>query len=316
MEYNTLVADRDEAFASFLKERLEDLGEYRVTIVSSGDSLLESVIAHRFDLLVVDVTLRDFSSPELLNRIHALQPSLRIMVIPYPGNQVPFALKDILVHGLLPKPFITEDLPLLIRRVLEAEIAVPLGEMANLCDPQMNVSEEDYLFALFPEEGATFAKSARGSDQSTSHRGQDFVEWDTSVEQLDQDSGGVAIPSEEVLPVLRALEHELQAILIVLSSKAGLLAHTGSFHRERAENFCRFVTRRVESGIQLMHFLGADDGSIAMMLDEGEKHRVYTTRVTPTVWLTVVLEFHIPIGSLRYHIRKTVEQIVGLLHNG
>lgn len=309
MECNTLVADSDAAFASILKERLEDIGEYRVTVVSNGDALLESIIAHPFDLLIVDVTLQDPSLPDLLHRICTLQPSLRIMVIPYPGNQVPFALKDIPAHGLLPKPFITDELPLLIRRVREVESALPLGEMANLCDPQMDVSEEDYLFALFPEEESTLAESARGSG----HQGQDIVWWDTSVEQPDQVSGGIAISSEAVLPVLRALEHELQAVLIVLGSKAGLLAHTGSLPRERAEDFCRLVARRVESGAQIMRFLGADDGSIAMMLDEGEKHRVYTTRVTPAVWLTVVLEFHIPVGSLRYHIRKAVEQLVELL---
>lgn len=313
MKRDILVADSDEAFASILKERLEDLGAYQVTIAADGNALLQQIITHLFDLLIVDVTLEDFSLPELLNRIRALRPTLRIVVIPYPGDQVPSALKDIPAHGLLPKPFMTDELPILMDRVLKSETALPLGQIANLYDPQMDDSENNGLSALFSEEEQAFADLSQNSGHLIALQVQDAAQLDAELEQSEQCPERLTISSEEALPVLRALEHELQAALVMLSSKGDLLAYTGSLPRERAEDFCHFVARRVESGTQAMRFLGVGEESIDAMLDEGEKHRVYTTRVIPAVWLTVVLELRIPVGSLRYHGRKTVERLNGLL---
>ncbi|MGQ9785578.1 MAG: response regulator [Anaerolineae bacterium] len=314
MKRDILVASSDEAFASVLKEQLEALGSYQVTIADSAHILLEKIATHPFDLLIVDVTLQDLSLPELLNQIRTSQPSLRIMAIPYPGNQVPFALKDMPVHGVLPKPFMTEELPSLVRRMFEAETALPLCQMAELYDPRIDVAEENDLFGLFVEEGSTHIENTREPDHQTDSQAQNIVWWDTGIEQPEQSPEETTILSEEALPILRALEHELQAVLVVLSSQARLLAYSGSLPRERAGDLCRFIARRVESGTQLMRLLGANDESIAVMLDEGEKHRMYTTRVTPTIWLTAVIEFHIPVGSVRYHIRKAVEQLADLPH--
>jgi len=314
MKRDILVADSDEAFASILKERLEDLGAYQVTIAPDGNTLLQQIITHPFDLLIVDVTLEDFSLPELLNRIHALRPTLRIVIIPYPGDQVPSALRDIPAYGLLPKPFITDELPVLMDQVLKAETALPLGQIANLYDDsQMNDSEDNGLFALLLEEEQAPTNLPQDSEHSMDLQAQDTAQLDANLGRSEQGPEILTIPSEEALPVLRALGHELQAALVMLSSKVNLLAYTGSLPRERAEDFCRFVARRVESGAQMMRSLGMGEESIDAMLDEGEKHRIYATRVIPAVWLTVVLEIRIPVGSLRYHTRKTVERLNDLL---
>jgi len=305
MKHRILVADSDEAFASLLKERLEALGEYQVAIVNNGNTLLERIITHPCDLLIMDVTLEGLSPQELLSRVHAFQPSLRIMAIPYPGNRVPFALKDIPVHGLLPKPFMSDELPLLIHRAFGTETALPLGQMATLFDAQTDVAEEADVFAfLLPEENML----NHPIESQLQDAGPDI-----DVEQPELAPEKLTTLSQEAPPVLRALERELRAELIVLSSKTGLLAYTGPFSRERMEDFCHLVVHRVESSTQIMRFLGTDEESIAMMLEEGERYRVYTTRVVPAVWLTVVIDLHIPIGSLRYHIRKAVEQLVSFL---
>lgn len=303
---NVLIAASDTAFVSVLAEQLAALSGCRTTVVDNGNALLEKIVTQPFDLLIVDVTLQDPSLPELLTRVHALRPSLRIMVIPYPGNKVPPTLKDIPAHGLLPKPFMTDELPLLIRRVLRAEAALPVGQMADLYDPETNVTEEVDLFALFSEDGSVSIASFPDSDHLGIAQTQNI---DTA--QSETGSQEIAISPEEATSVLRSLERELQAVLVVLSCNANLLAHTGSLPRNRVEDFCRFVARRVESGTQMMRFLDANDGNITMSLDEGGKYRVYTTQVTPTVRLTVALELRVPVGSLRYHIRRAVEQLTG-----
>jgi CheY-like chemotaxis protein len=312
MEHDILIADSDGAFASVLAEQLEALGRYRVTIVKDGNTLLERTITGSCDLLIVDVTLQDPALPELLNRVRALRPSLRLVVIPYPGNKVPFTLKDIPGHGLLPKPFMTEELPRLIRRALEAESAVPLGQMADLYDPRTDGSADSDFLTLLSEDESVSIASAPGSDHPTRPPAEDVARWDIGKAQSEPGSEGITIPPEGAVPILRALERELQAALVVLSCKTHPLAHTGTLPRARVEDFCRFVARRIESGAQIMRFLGADDENIATLLDEGQRYRVYTTQVTPAMWLTVVLEFHVPVGSLRYHIRKAVEQLAGL----
>ncbi|MGC8878064.1 MAG: response regulator [Anaerolineae bacterium] len=313
MKRDILVADSDEAFASILKERLEDLGAYQVTIAPDGNALLQQIITHPFDLLIVDVTLEDLSLPELLNRIRALRPTLRIVVIPYPGDQVPSALKDIPAHGLLPKPFIIDELPILMDQVLRAETALPLGQIANVYDSQADDSEDNGLFALLLEKEQALTNLPQDSEHSMDFQAQDTAQLDAVLGQSEQGPERLTILSEEALPVLRDLEHELQATLVMLSSKVNLLAYTGSLPQERAEDFCRFVARRVEDGAQMMRFLSLGEESINAMLDEGEKHRIYTTSVIPAVWLTVVLELRIPVGSLRYHTRKTVERLSDLL---
>lgn len=314
MKREILIAGSDEAFASVLAEQLRAFGEHQVTVLNDGNTLLERIITHPFDLLIIDVALQDLALPELLHRIRALRPSLRIMVIPYPGNKVPFALKDIPAHGLLPKPFMTDELPLLIRRVLEAETALPLGQMANLYDPRTDSDDEGDLFALLAEDELIPIGSVQEPEHPMLAQAQGAAWWNADVEQPEPGPEEINISPEEALPVLRALEHELQAVLVVLSCKANLLAHTSSLRRERVEDFCRFVARRVESGAQIMRFLDANDEGIATLLDEGGKYRVYTTQVTPAVWLTVALELHVPVGSLRYHIRKAAEQLAGLSH--
>lgn len=316
MKHDILIADSDEAFASVLAEQLDALGEYRVTVVNDGNTLLERTITHSFDLLIVDVKLRDPALPELLNRVRTLRPSLRIVVIPYPGNRVPFTLKEIPAHGLLPKPFMIEELPLLICRALEAETAVPLGQMADLSDPQTDELDENGLFALLPEDGSISIGNVQESDHLASSPAQDAAWWDIGKAPPETGLEEITFSPDQAVPILRALEHELQADLVVLSCQTVLLAHTGSFPRARLEEFCRCMARRIESGAQMMRFLGDEDENIVMLLDEGQKHRIYTTRVTPAMWLTVALEFRVPVGSLRYHIRKAVEQLASLAHQG
>ncbi|MCS7259893.1 MAG: response regulator [Anaerolineae bacterium] len=313
MKRDILIADSDEAFASVLAERLAVFDEYRVTVVHDGNALLEKAITQPFDLLILDVALQDSALSELLERIRTLRPLLRIMVVPYPGNKVPSTLQHVPVYGVLPKPFMTEELPHLIRHALEAETALPLGQMAEVYDPRADAADGSDPFQLFPEDEPISIGSAHDSSYSAIFQAQEATQWNVDAGQSVAPDE-ITISSEEATPVLRALGRELQAVLVVLSHKANLLAHTSSLPRERVENFCRCVAHRVESGAQLMRFLDAHDESIATLLDEGRRYRVYTTQVTSAMWLTVVLELHIPVGSLRYHIRKAVEQLAHLSH--
>ncbi|GEM_PF-1018575 len=319
MQYNILVADSDEAFASILKERLEALGKYRVALANDGNAALESVVTQPFDLLILDVGLKDSSLPDLLNRVHAIRPSLRIAMVPYPENQVPSVLRDIPVHGLLPKPFTADELPLLIQRILHAEAPVPLSQIARVSDAQSGAAEEDEIFALFSDEGSVLTKlTGDVTDTATTHGSPTGVlsrgtRLATTMEAPMLDPELVTILSQEGVSILKGLEHELQATLIMLSADARPIASSGSLPQEHLWELSRLIAQQIEASAQVMHFLSTGSEGIALILAEGEEHRVYSTQVAQTVWLTVVADLRIPLGSLRYHTRKAADRLVSLI---
>ena len=102
-----LLVEDDETMRSLTKKVLEEHG-YTVVEADDGKSALESVQSHPgpIDLLLTDVVMRRMSGPELVDRLSASHPDLKIVYMSgYTGELI--AEREVLKRGitLLEKPF-------------------------------------------------------------------------------------------------------------------------------------------------------------------------------------------------------------------
>jgi DNA-binding NtrC family response regulator len=97
----------DEIMRSLTRQLLQEHG-YTVVEADDGKSALEWAESHPVpvDLLLTDVVMRRMSGPELVGRLHASRPDLKIVYMSgYTGELI--AEREMLKRGitLLEKPF-------------------------------------------------------------------------------------------------------------------------------------------------------------------------------------------------------------------
>jgi PAS domain S-box-containing protein len=107
-----LLVEDDEIMRSLTKKILEEHG-YTVVEADDGKSALEWVEAHpsQIDLLLTDVVMRRVSGPELVERLSATHPNLKVVYMSgYTGELI--AEREMLKRDitLLEKPFTRTDL--------------------------------------------------------------------------------------------------------------------------------------------------------------------------------------------------------------
>jgi DNA-binding NtrC family response regulator len=107
-----LVVDPNEAFATMLKDMLEQEGGYQVAVTSRGSDALALVVQDSFDLTIVDMDLdpADMGYRDLVLGLRRAQPSMRLVLIPLMGEQLPPEVHRLDIQGILSKPFFADDL--------------------------------------------------------------------------------------------------------------------------------------------------------------------------------------------------------------
>jgi len=110
-QYSILLVDNDEAFATMLRESLEESGEYRVTVETDGHKALQALTTTQFDLAVVDLGLTDPEGTMVARTLRQQQADLRLILIPLFREEIPPDLADLDIQGVLPKPFFLPELP-------------------------------------------------------------------------------------------------------------------------------------------------------------------------------------------------------------
>jgi PAS domain S-box-containing protein len=102
-----LLVEDDEIMRSLTRQLLQEQG-YTVIDADDGKSALEAIAAHPgpIDLLLTDVVMRRMSGPELVERLHASHPHLKVVYMSgYTGELM--AEREVLKRDitLLEKPF-------------------------------------------------------------------------------------------------------------------------------------------------------------------------------------------------------------------
>jgi DNA-binding NtrC family response regulator len=133
-----LVVDDDAAQRESLKEDLEHEG-FAVSLADGGRAGVERVKQGGIDLVVSDVKMPDLDGLDLLREVHAVDPSLCVIIITGFGS-IDTAIRAVKLgaYDYLPKPFETDHLLLIIdkalgERALRSEV-VRLREEVNRRD--------------------------------------------------------------------------------------------------------------------------------------------------------------------------------------
>lgn len=137
-----LVIDRNEAFATMLKEMLEADGDYKVSVAQRGSDALALLRDESFALTIVDMDLDpdDLGFRDLIPRVREAQPSMRLMLIPLMGASLPAEVDQLDVQGILAKPFFADDLLPSIEDVLSKEVSVAVSSPVVAPPPELTPS--------------------------------------------------------------------------------------------------------------------------------------------------------------------------------
>ncbi|MBN1658917.1 MAG: response regulator [Anaerolineae bacterium] len=119
-----LVIDRNEAFATMLKEMLEGDGGHQVQVAARGRDGIVLLQRESFDLTIVDMDQdrSDLDYVTLIKGVRRLHPRMRIVLIPLMGEDVPAEAHRLGIQGALSKPFFVDNLLPSIQDALSREV--------------------------------------------------------------------------------------------------------------------------------------------------------------------------------------------------
>ena len=149
-----LVIDRNEAFATMLKEMLETDGGYKVSVAQRGSDALAMLRDESFALTIIDMDLDpdDLGYRDLIPRVREAQPSMRLMLIPLEGERLSAEVDQLDIQGTLAKPFFADDLLPGIEAVLSKEVALADPPAAPTSpEPSASAELEEILRGLARE---------------------------------------------------------------------------------------------------------------------------------------------------------------------
>ncbi|MCA1784878.1 MAG: sigma-54 dependent transcriptional regulator, partial [Desulfobacteraceae bacterium] len=116
--YNILVVDDDQSMREFL-DLLLSRENYRVSSAESGKQALELINKNIYDLLLVDIRLRDITGLEVLQQVKKQHPdTVVIMISAYSTTEIAVKAMNEGAYDFVPKPFDNTELRQTIARAL------------------------------------------------------------------------------------------------------------------------------------------------------------------------------------------------------
>jgi two-component system OmpR family response regulator len=145
VSHRILIIDPNQSFATMLSQSLEESGDFQPSMVNNGHDALEATTSNQYDLVIVDMGLKDMGSAQLIHQLRQEHPQLPVMIIPLEGDEIPSSLDDVEVQGTLPKPFFLPELPDRIRRALvrqsNGEEPIQARETSLLPDQESKITQ-------------------------------------------------------------------------------------------------------------------------------------------------------------------------------
>jgi two-component system, response regulator, stage 0 sporulation protein F len=116
-DFWVLIVDDEDGVLSVLKNSLRKLGEeFRVTTAAGGEAALEQLIQRKFDLVVTDYKMAGMNGLELLEKVHAIHPDTRVILMTaYGSAAVEDEASRLQAYRYLPKPLEIEAFRQIVR---------------------------------------------------------------------------------------------------------------------------------------------------------------------------------------------------------
>ena len=272
MKQRILVIDPDMAFATLLKESLEQTQLYEIVTAHDGQAALGALAQDGWAMAILDLGLTDPPAGQMAQSVHAQHPELPLMVIPLDGDTLPPEISTLGVQGVLTKPFFLPDLPGLVARAMSAQSPTPVSS----------------AMAETPELPVQPTRAEPGNS----------ARWTG-------DKAKLTAP-------LSALARELNAETVMLTCGDDLVAHAGRLAREEAEQLGRVIVASWRASAQVAKLLGREKVRFEQSMQEGSDYVLYSLSVKGEMVLTVALNSHTPLGIVRYHTKRAAETIAKL----
>ncbi len=119
MPKKILVVDDEEIVRNYVRRALVSRG-YAITTAANGVAALVAVVKEEFDAVICDLKMPDLRGEEVIKRIRALYPGIKVIVITGSVSDVtnPIA-PGVEVESFLIKPFGIGELRDMVEKVLK-----------------------------------------------------------------------------------------------------------------------------------------------------------------------------------------------------
>ena len=290
-----LVVDSDEGFGKMLKEGLNGSGYYHAECAHSGREALRAVLGKSFDLVIVDMGIRDVSPINLVRAIRKAKNSIRVMMIPLMGQQLPESVKTLNINGVLSKPFFVGDLPDLIDQ------AMGRSNSARIASNSTKKASEPQPTSRQTRTTVDKPKAESTSNEPLPVAATPAIRQET-LRYLRANEG-------KILQLLNDLNREVRAEAILFIAGRELIAQAGLLGREQCRELAGLVAQSSQAAAQAARFLGEKAGRFAQSSHEGVEYRVYTLTLDEGILLSLAISSNIPLGMIRHQCRQTATQL-------
>ena len=296
-----LIVDSNEAFATILKEGLEQGGEYRGTVVGSGDEALQALSAAEFALVIVDLGLTDPDGATFARTLKQQQPDLQLMLIPLMGEDLPPELGDLEIQGVLSKPFFFPELPGIVGRALGRDTV-----QAPAFAPAPAIAEAP---AVAPTPAITEAPAVAPAPTpvETAKPDTDRAERIATVRGRISDRH-----MQRIVQAMTRLSEDIGAEAVILSCEGGLIAQAGRLSHEETEGLAQVVGENWRTSARVARILGQEQLRFEQSIEGGE-HMFYSLAVAEDIILSAALSTHAPLGMIRHSAKSTADKLASLV---
>jgi CheY-like chemotaxis protein len=294
-EDSILIVDSNEAFATILKEGLEQGSEYRATVTSSGDEALQALSATEFDLVIVDLGLTDPDGATFARTLRGQQPDMRLMLIPLMGEDLPSELADLDIQGVLPKPFFFPELPGIVGSALgrESSEAPPIADTPIVTEAPA-IAEPVAIPAPPPV--------IKAAEPDT-----------TAAERIAAVREGISEKRmQRIVQTMASLSQDINAAAVILSCEGALIAHAGRLSEEEATGLAQVVGENWRTSARVARILGQEQLRFEQSVEGGE-HMFYSLAVAEDIILSAAVSTNMPLGMIRHSTKATADALQRLI---
>jgi len=274
MAVKILVVDSNEAFATMLKGILEAEGGYSVDVAPSERKALDLLPGADYALTIVDMGL-DLGGDVYLDLVHKVRqgwPTMRLVLIPLMGEDLPPEARTLDIQGTLTKPFFVDDLLPNIQEALTKKVrpVSPPPPSAPASAGPLPSSEPP---SARPAAPLPAQKPATGS-------------------------------GSPLAGLVRETGADAALLISTAAGKEGLVSYVGTVAKPGAEEFARLIVAAVRAAQAAGRFLGQPDAPFEHSMFESSSVRLYALALPGERLLAVVTPVSTPLGMVRQNLRR------------
>lgn len=279
MTRRILIVDANEAFATILRQGLEEMPNTQAEIVTSGRKALQAVAATAYDLVIVDLGLTDVEGDRFVRSLREKYPQLRLVVIPLSGEAMPPELADLDLQGTLSKPFFLPDL---LPRIEAFFARAPGGSAPASPEPAVEPEKPPE-----PEKPEAAQKPARRPPRTLRRE-------------------------QEAVREMSRLAQEVGAEAVLLTEGEDLLAHAGRMPHQGIVALAATISESWRTAARLADILNKKMTRFEQSIG-GAEFTLYSLAVEEAVILSVVIAGTVTLGMIRHRCRETAEALRRLI---